>query len=62
MNSISGQLDKPYHVRVTQYRQPGLTIHLYDNNINNDDNDGFVVRKFHMYMFKCALQIKYLKK
>ena len=33
-----------------------------NNNNNNDDNYEFVVRKFHAYMFKCTLQLKYIFK
>jgi len=35
---------------------------MFSNNNNNDNNNyEFVVRKFHTYMFKCALQLKYIK-
>ena len=32
-----------------------------NNNKDNNDNYGFVMSKFHMHMFKCAIQLKYLK-
>ena len=39
-----------------------LMLYFVINNNNNNNNNEFVVRKFYAYMFKCALQLKYIKK
>ena len=38
-----------------------IAVRIFNNNNNNNNNYEYVVRKFHTYMFKCALQLKYIK-